>query len=489
MTEYRVLVVDDDPEVREALVDELGESFHVAEADSGENAIAILDGERFDAVVSDVRMPGMGGVALLEHLAKERPEMVRIFLTGFGDERVANAARATGAFKLRKPWGDELEILLRHALSHREQHRRMRDEVLDYVCLVGRPEPSVDADRVVEQLRLSLLDLEWVVDVRVSRLDVAPTGTTVTGAQAPDPSFDEPGQMTVLLGAPEVGGWVLQVWWRANPFGVRLIDYAIQQARDALEMRRLTNVVKARMEELESVRHEMASRDRLAAMGALAASLAHDVRSPLHALGQCLELLEEELGPKSTRDVKELLEDGRIAHETITRVVESMQKATSAADARERVGIAEAFSVIQRLMTRECRRRGAVLDVRPSHALAVKATTGEVCQILLNLVSNATRVSPEGGRIFVEATALEDGTVEIAVEDQGPGVPETERERIFAPFVTGNGDGMGLGLAISREMARRHGGQLGVSQGVVGARFTLTLPRWVEEPDAGARSG
>ena len=124
----------------------------------------------------------------------------------------------------------------------------------------------------------------------------------------------------------------------------------------------------------------------------------------------------------------------------------------------------------------EARRRGIDyrLDVR---ANAVILTDGDrVLQIIVNLLSNAFRWTPEGGRIDVGLTS-ENGTVEVAVADTGPGITAEERERIFRPFWSRDGGGTGLGLAIARELALALGGQISLdTEPGRGSRFVLLLP-------------
>ena len=124
----------------------------------------------------------------------------------------------------------------------------------------------------------------------------------------------------------------------------------------------------------------------------------------------------------------------------------------------------------------EARRRGIDyrLDVR---ANAVILTDGDrVLQIIVNLLSNAFRWTPEGGTIEVGLTS-ENGTVEVAVADTGPGITAEERERIFRPFWSRDGGGTGLGLAIARELALALGGQISLdTEPGRGSRFVLLLP-------------
>ncbi len=99
-----------------------------------------------------------------------------------------------------------------------------------------------------------------------------------------------------------------------------------------------------------------------------------------------------------------------------------------------------------------------------------------VLQIISNLLSNAFRWTPDGGRIEVELSAT-DGTVYVSVDDSGPGIPPVERERIFRPFWSRDGGGTGLGLAIARELAAALGGRIRLeTSSESGSRFELVLP-------------
>jgi signal transduction histidine kinase len=124
----------------------------------------------------------------------------------------------------------------------------------------------------------------------------------------------------------------------------------------------------------------------------------------------------------------------------------------------------------------EARRRGIDyrLDVR---ATPVILTDGDrVLQIIVNLLSNAFRWTPEGGRIELGLTS-ENGSVEVAVADTGPGITPEEQERIFRPFWSRDGGGTGLGLAIARELALALGGQISLdTEPGRGSRFVLLLP-------------
>jgi signal transduction histidine kinase len=126
--------------------------------------------------------------------------------------------------------------------------------------------------------------------------------------------------------------------------------------------------------------------------------------------------------------------------------------------------------------TEEARRRG--IDYRQElEAKPVIVSDGDrVLQIITNLLSNAFRWTPDGGSVGLELTAT-DGSVYVGVADSGPGIPPSERERIFRPFWSRSGGGTGLGLAIARELAAALGGRISLeSSAETGSRFELMLP-------------
>jgi signal transduction histidine kinase len=143
---------------------------------------------------------------------------------------------------------------------------------------------------------------------------------------------------------------------------------------------------------------------------------------------------------------------------------------------REEVDMERLVDRAYTTFSEEARRRG--IDYRCDvQAKPVIVSDGDrVLQIISNLLANAFRWTPDGGQVGVELTAT-DGTVYVAVDDSGPGIPPSERERIFRPFWSRGGGGTGLGLAIARELASALGGRIELeSSAERGSRFELVLP-------------
>jgi signal transduction histidine kinase len=148
----------------------------------------------------------------------------------------------------------------------------------------------------------------------------------------------------------------------------------------------------------------------------------------------------------------------------------------------DEVSIAEVVAAAEALVLPQLRGRGLALDARGvDPACVARADREKVQQVLLNLLSNAAKFTPRGGRVAV-SSATADGRVLVRVRDTGIGIPAEKLESVFEPFVqvgrslNNPTEGTGLGLAISRDLARGMGGDLHVESAVgEGSTFILSL--------------
>jgi signal transduction histidine kinase len=221
------------------------------------------------------------------------------------------------------------------------------------------------------------------------------------------------------------------------------------------------------------------------------ATLSHDIRSPLNAIDSYAELIEMEIfGPVSDRQ-REALGRIRLSGRHLLAVLENVLEMTrlTAGVIRIHPGVTAADAVTQE----------AVLMVQPSAAakdqrvvvgkardIAIHADPNRLRQVLVNLLGNAIKYTPRGGTIRLTTALVE--TAErawgaISVEDNGPGIPPEKRQAIFQPYYrlpTAAADapeGLGLGLAISRELVRQMGGDIDLATGERGGCvFTVRLP-------------
>ena len=238
---------------------------------------------------------------------------------------------------------------------------------------------------------------------------------------------------------------------------------------------------------------EQKSRDALAANRAKSdflATMSHELRTPLNAIAGYTELLEMGLrGPLTDaqrRDLARIRASGQHLLGLISGVLDlSRIERGQLTYALMPIRIDPFLADLDALVSPQAAAKSLTLDYLPSEPdLTVIADREKLRQVVLNLLSNAIRFTPAGGRITLAATADGEARVNVSVQDTGPGIPDSRREQVFEPFVqldrslTQPQEGIGLGLAISRDLARGMRGELALeSTKGKGARFVLTLPR------------
>ena len=209
-------------------------------------------------------------------------------------------------------------------------------------------------------------------------------------------------------------------------------------------------------------------------------TVSHELRTPLTAIRGHVEALREGVAadPESQAASLEVIEAETARLERLVGDVLDLAKlnARRFTVLREEVDMQRLLDQAYTAFTEEARRREIdyIRDVRSSPVLV--SDGDRVLQIISNLLANAFRWTPDGGRIALELST-DNGRVAVSVSDSGPGVDPSSRERIFRPFWSRDGRGTGLGLAISRELALALGGELDLeSTPGKGSRFELLLP-------------
>ena len=220
------------------------------------------------------------------------------------------------------------------------------------------------------------------------------------------------------------------------------------------------------------------------------ATVSHELRTPLNAIAGYTELLEMGLrGPLTDaqrRDLGRIRASGQHLLGLISGVLDLNRiERGQVSYALVRIPIEPFLADLDALVSPQAAAKSLTLEFIPApSSLAVIADREKLRQIMLNLLSNAIRYTPAGGRITLSTRARDAERVEIAVHDTGPGIPESRRDEVFEPFVQLDRslaqpqEGLGLGLAISRDLARGMRGDLTVSSNARGgASFILVLPR------------
>ena len=275
-------------------------------------------------------------------------------------------------------------------------------------------------------------------------------------------------------------------------------DYAtrVPRAGDA-ELVRLADSFNDMVQEIAESHAALAKQTEVAksanrAKSDFLATMSHELRTPLNAIGGYADLMDMGLrGPVNEAQRRDLSRI-RAAQQHVLGLISSMLDLSRIEAGRvtyelQPVALDSFLEGLDVLVAPQAATKSFDLDfVPPDPALGALADREKLRQILLNLLSNAIRHTPSGGRITLDASAVDADRVAIHVRDTGPGIPESKHEAIFEPFVQLDRtlarprEGVGLGLSISRDLARGMGGELTVSnQSTGGACFTLTLCRAV----------
>jgi signal transduction histidine kinase len=251
-------------------------------------------------------------------------------------------------------------------------------------------------------------------------------------------------------------------------------DYRVPvNSRD--ELGRLAETFNNMCASIQSARRELIRQERISTIGRLSSSIVHDLRNPLAAIyGGAEMMVDSEIAPpqlkrlagniyRASRRIQELLQDLVNVGRGKTEGAEVCRLREVAAAACELLGpAADAQSVNMRLEIPE--------------SIELPLERARVERVFVNLVGNALEAMPSGGAIFIGA-ALEADAVTIQVADTGPGVSPEIRDHLFQPFVSsGKKNGLGLGLALSRQTILDHGGDMWAESDAGGARFFFRLP-------------
>ena len=246
-------------------------------------------------------------------------------------------------------------------------------------------------------------------------------------------------------------------------------EEALQQAKEALE---------AKSRELEA-----ASRHK----SEFLANMSHELRTPLNAIIGFSEVLADgmfgEINEKQAEYLRDILDSGRHLLSLINDIldlskIEAGRMELEPTDFDLPGAIENALVLVRERASRQGITLQRTIDDRLG---TIRADERKVKQVLLNLLSNALKFTPEGGRIDIQAGVHKD-LAEISVADTGVGIAPQDQEAVFEEFrqvgtATKNVEGTGLGLTLSRKFIELHGGRIWVkSQVGVGSTFTFTLP-------------
>jgi PAS domain S-box-containing protein len=455
-----VLIVDDDRALAESLAEVIGVlGLEAAFVLTGRDALIRAERGAIAVAIVDVRLPDASGLDLVRGIQERSPFAQVVVVTGDTAVEPAIAAVKGGAFAyLIKPFATETLVetvrqgvakagLLREQARLREalllSERRHREVVDAVPCFVTALDPR---GKIVLWNRRLEETTGYTRGEMIGR-----DGRTLVEGEGPQPLPMRSGQECLVR------------WERAQ------VDLDRDDA--------MTYAVGIDVTYEQQMLRRMLRAERLAAVGTLAAGLAHEIRNPLNAASLQLELLLRriEKGQLESDAIKSV---ATVIRSEIKRLEHLLNDFLSFARPNPlnlaSTQIADVVDAVLSLVAPEIEAAhvSVTCDLAPEMA-PIEGDAERLKQVFLNLVRNAIEAMPEGGELALRARPQEGG-VEVDVEDTGLGI--ADEAVIFDAFYTTKPHGTGLGLALVHRIVSDHGGQVTLRSGRGKTCFTVSLP-------------
>lgn len=258
-------------------------------------------------------------------------------------------------------------------------------------------------------------------------------------------------------------------------------NQALQQEKERLLLeietwnRELQSRVREKTEALQRAQAEIAQTEKLAALGYLAAGMAHEIRNPLNSISLFTQLLSQGVEDSESKEyLDRILKEVERIDSIIRRLVEAAnRRRSSAQDVCVEELVRSALDVFSPQV--EARQVQLLIDC-PCELPLIKADPSELEQIFTNLFQNALEEMNDGGDLTV-SFALNSDRIEVRVCDNGGGIRGEDMESIFKPFFSTKSLGTGIGLPVAQRIARLYRGDLTVEKSSLsGTTFLVTLP-------------
>lgn len=510
--EGTVLLVDDDDLVRSALAMSLRkERYEVVAARAISEALPAFDRHPIDVVVTDLMMPGGSGLELLRRLEDREPPVPVIIITAHQSvEAAAEAVREHAFDYLTKPVSlqqllqtvaraierrRETELDLHEQERLREEHRQLEirhqrtamlfsvlfNRAVEGILVLDSQGRLVDAsESFVSLVGRSLYEL---LDVDISELfDDHPTEGDIRDRIT-----------TLAVSPPSQGHWRGEVTVRTAhdrrlPAKMSLSVCETPTTDPAEERTRYVIALLYYETAYEELSRQLQQADRLATIGLLAGSAAHEIKNELGPLVGYLSMIEGGSNPVESGMIKIMRDSVRRVHEHVEQILEPLRPRIRTPGA---VMLSERIESIIALLRRAGRLRRIKLEIsHPDEDVVVHADKDEIHQVALNLITNAVDALGDGNggeRGSIQVRTRYDGEFGVLeVQDDGSGIAEDLRSRVFEPFFTTKGSaGTGLGLPVVHDIVRNRHGRVSLSSAdPAGTIVTVAIPRFRSESES-----
>jgi two-component system cell cycle sensor histidine kinase PleC len=538
-TEATIIVVEDETGALVTLCGILEDAgYKVIGLKRGANALEMIRRSPFDMVIADIRLPDVSGLEILE-LAKEiNPDAAVIMMTGYASVETAVDAVNQGAYAyFVKPVNpDDMKTTIANALKQQrllqenkrlveslqrtnklllEANEKLRIEMTERKQVEEALKESEEQYRgLVNDVKLGVFrstpgssgkflevnpameeitgySREELLKMDVSKLYVHPEKRKIileevasaTGKATKELHFRKRDGTEIVVSDTKVavrgeGGRIL--------YFDGIIEDITERKRTEQDLQEKNrHLVKQQQELMEKTRELEAASE---AKSEFLAHMSHELRTPLNVIIGFSELMLDGVPGKINKEQRQCLDDVLSSSKHLLDLINDVLDLSKVESGKIKlrqidITMADVLEGLKRTMTPILLPRKQSLVIRVERGLPpVHADKGKIRQVILNLLSNATRFTPDGGKLKIEAIR-KDHSCQVSVVDNGIGIRKKDQERLFEPFsqldnpLTGEKGGTGLGLALTKQIIEKHGGQIWVeSEYGKGSRFIFTLP-------------
>jgi len=526
----KILIVDDDLGVA-ALCNRVltGAGYDAEVANRPQDALRLLREKRYDLILLDIRLPEIDGFELLR-LARERdPELAIVIITGHGTiETVVEALQHGAEGLVLKPFASRAELVqaVRQALVKSRQAREAaRSRALRPMfevsqMLVSETDPARLHNLIVQlvqgQFRTSCVGLHVLEgdSLRLLAGQGFPDDFPATAGVGPETglpgrtvawslplwvTIEMPGDPAILRDLQQArvnSALCAPLMRRGQPKGAIMVGKSAEagtfregdlelltilagQAAVAIENAGLYAELREYVRRIEASQEQLIQAEKLAALGRLVGSIAHEVNNPLQAIQNCLHLAWHTGLPEEKRK-----EYHDLATSEVQRLIQTVRQMLdfyrpTAADFAP-TDLNTLLDDVLALAAKPLADKN--IEVRKNYRKSmplVPVVQSNIKQVFLNLLLNAGDAMPGGGVLTLGTTLAADGlqkVAQVSVADTGPGIAPEHLPKLFEPFYTTKSTGTGLGLAISYGIVQAHGGWIRVASAPGSTTFTVSLP-------------
>lgn len=483
-----LVLVDDEGFVLSALQRVLRNSgFAIRAFSDPEAALAFIEKNEVHVVLSDFRMPRMDGVELLRRVREIRPLAQRVMLTGYADPRAVEAAvNHSEVYRfITKPWDDQtLRLTLRAAADEchtRAENQRLARQIQQQNEALRELAGSLEEKVIARTRELARLEAQWVqsLDAIGVPLAVVREAGEVVRANRAFRELREAASETIdgaVRRALAADGRTRRSPAESLRIAGRVFRIAAHPVDDETAVCVFTDVTGE-----EALERRIRHHEKMLAMGQLAGGVAHEINSPLAGILGFAQVMARE--PGRSREDLEALRMIETAARRAARIVDSLLRFARAPAEHDWSSLDLGAVVEDAILLLSVQLRDGRIRIRNETArneLFVHGSSGEIHQVLLNLLRNASQAIGDGaGEIRVRGENLPH-QVTLSISDTGSGISPDILDRIFEPFFTTKtaGEGTGLGLSICYRIMENHGGSIEVESEVGrGSTFRLVFPR------------